>query len=47
MLENEKATYQSQALRMATRLGLYNPDDLDKSSPVFENGAQFVKWHTD
>lgn len=45
MLNKEHNTLQSQALRMAIRLGLYNPNDLDVSSPVFENGVQFIKYH--
>lgn len=45
MLEKENNTLQSHALRMAIRFDLYNPNDLDKSSPVFENGVSFIKWH--
>lgn len=47
MLENEKTTHQSQALRMAVRLGLYNPNDLDKDSPIFKDGEEFIDWHGD
>lgn len=47
MLENEGSTFQSQALRMAVRLRLYNPNDLDKNSPVFANGDEFIDYHTE
>lgn len=47
MLENENMTFQSQALRMAVRLRLYRPDNLDKNSPVFKNGDEFVDYHSE
>lgn len=46
MMENENSTYQSQALRMAIRFGLYDRDKLDKDSPVFKNGEEFVDFHS-
>lgn len=46
LLENEQNTAQSQALRMAMRLSLYDPDDLDLQSPVFDNGNDFIDFHT-
>lgn len=45
MLENENTTFHSQALRMAVRFKLYNPDDLDKNAPVFKSGQEFVDYH--
>lgn len=45
MLENENKTAHSQALRMAMRLKLYDPDRLDMWSSVFKSGDEFVDWH--
>ncbi|MDO4897599.1 MAG: DUF6283 family protein [Moraxella sp.] len=45
MLENENKTAHNQALRVAMRLRLYDPDGLDMSSPVFNNGDEFIDWH--
>lgn len=47
MLENEKTACQSQALRMAVGLRLYNPSNLDKNSPIFKSGDEFIDWHSE
>lgn len=47
MLENKQATAQSQALRMAVALGIYEPSQLDKDAPVFKSGDEFIEFHND
>lgn len=45
MLENENSTNCSRALRMAVMFGMYDRDKLDKTSPVFKNGQEFINFH--
>lgn len=46
MLENENTTFNSFPLRMAVSLEMLDRDRLDKNSPCFKNGQEFIDFHT-
>lgn len=37
----------NQMMRIAHRLGIFNPDELDMQSPVFETMEDFIDHHTE
>ena len=43
LILHEKAGRPNWRIRLAQLLGLYNPDRLDLTAPVFDTEAQFVK----
>lgn len=45
MLEKTGDAMRSQAIRIAVRLRLYTPSEMDMNSPVFSSSTDFIDWH--